>query len=716
MKFKKIVTLCGCVSIVGSVWMPMTAGAGSMETETVLHQEIQTEEAVSEAVTESHTENVPETVPEGTEAAETPETKEEETSSSEKESENGADAGENDSEQETESGNETETGNETEPGRESEPESGTEGTSESITEKSTELPTEQTTEQPMEQPTELPAESESGTERGTESESGADTEKEMPAERETDRSTEKENVKETEKKKAEPDTETVPSYGYGYEASSDYFWDPSWYISPDFRFTQVDKKCAIVESDQEQESVYDSASTEGKIVGHIPYFGLVFVLEEGTEWSYIESGTVRGFIRTEALKSGEYAERMMQSLGEYNFKAGISEVAAYENKAFTHTHTTTKEVIATKQYGVALFPCEIHEYPENTSRAIGKAISGNVMYILEVAENGWYYVESGDVRGFADPKLIASGEQAEGYVKKRQKEDTELQLVKELVDPLENQSLYYSLKSVHVAGSTIGTDIAETAMGFVGKLRYVWGGNSLVYGADCSGFVQAVFDSYGVVLPRTAQAQGINGNEVVSLKEAKAGDVVYYASGPHVGIYVGNGMVVQCAGDEGNTAANPGKGATLSAVDYMPVTAIRRYLIETQDTTGEDGNRLDLTVYSQEQMELIWAIVAQEDNGSYEGALAVISSAMNRTESAIWGYEGGNALSQLMAPGQFCYSMDDYWKSRLNGNVPGYVKAAVNDCLKKGIRNHTYTCFRSRPGEQTGNGAVQIGGNWYFGA
>ena len=113
-------------------------------------------------------------------------------------------------------------------------------------------------------------------------------------------------------------------------------------------------------------------------------------------------------------------------------------------------------------------------------------------------------------------------------------------------------------------------------------------------------------------------------------------------------------------------------------------------------------------------MELIWAIVAQEDNGSYAGALAVISTAMNRVESPKWSYEGSNALAQLKAPGQFCYSNDNYWRARLGGNVPQYVKQAVYDCLKKGVRNHTHTSFRSHYGSNT-PGAVQIGGgNWYF--
>ena len=114
-------------------------------------------------------------------------------------------------------------------------------------------------------------------------------------------------------------------------------------------------------------------------------------------------------------------------------------------------------------------------------------------------------------------------------------------------------------------------------------------------------------------------------------------------------------------------------------------------------------------------LQLIWAIVAQEDNGSYEGALAVISSAMNRTESPTWSYLGNTAMKQLCAPGQYCYSNDHYWEARLGGNVPEYVKQAVNDCLKKGIRNHSFTSFRSTKGKTTGPNAVQIGGNWFFG-
>ena len=88
---------------------------------------------------------------------------------------------------------------------------------------------------------------------------------------------------------------------------------------------------------------------------------------------------------------------------------------------------------------------------------------------------------------------------------------------------------------------------------------------------------------------------------------------------------------------------------------------------------------------------------------------------MNRTESPNWRSLGSTAMQQLTAPGQFCYSMDHYWEARLGGNVPAYVKQAVNDCLEKGIRNHSFTSFRSTEGKVTGPDAVQIGGNWFFG-
>jgi len=132
---------------------------------------------------------------------------------------------------------------------------------------------------------------------------------------------------------------------------------------------------------------------------------------------------------------------------------------------------------------------------------------------------------------------------------------------------------------------------------------------------------------------------------------------------------------------------------------------------------GEGGYNVDGTTYTDEQMNIIYACVMQEDGGSYEGALAVISCVMNRVDSPAWSYCGNNAYEQLTSPSQFCYSIDTNWHRYLNGNVAAHVKQAVDDCLIRGIRNHNYTCFRSTQGNATGlNGEYipDVGGNYYF--
>ena len=113
--------------------------------------------------------------------------------------------------------------------------------------------------------------------------------------------------------------------------------------------------------------------------------------------------------------------------------------------------------------------------------------------------------------------------------------------------------------------------------------------------------------------------------------------------------------------------------------------------------------------YSAEEFDLLCAITAQECSSSYEGALAVITTACNRAESSKWGSKGSDPLSQYKAPGQFCYSIDSHWKKRLNGNYSSVVAQAVSDALN-GKRNHNYLSFRAA-GHASGE---YIGGNVYF--
>lgn len=113
--------------------------------------------------------------------------------------------------------------------------------------------------------------------------------------------------------------------------------------------------------------------------------------------------------------------------------------------------------------------------------------------------------------------------------------------------------------------SSNGQAVVDYARQFLGN-PYVYGGNSLTNGTDCSGFVKGVYAAFGINLPRTSAEQRSVGY-AVSLSEIQPGDIVCYSG--HVGIYAGNNTLIH--------ASNEKTGITLtSPVTYRNVLAVRR--------------------------------------------------------------------------------------------------------------------------------------------
>lgn len=120
-------------------------------------------------------------------------------------------------------------------------------------------------------------------------------------------------------------------------------------------------------------------------------------------------------------------------------------------------------------------------------------------------------------------------------------------------------------------GSGDGSAIASYGLQFVGN-PYVWGGTSLTHGTDCSGFTKSVFAKFGISLPRTSREQSRVGKKI-SASNAKAGDLIFYASGGrvnHVALCIGGGRIVH--------ASNPRTGITTSNMYYRTPYCARRVL------------------------------------------------------------------------------------------------------------------------------------------
>ncbi|MGY6025604.1 NlpC/P60 family protein [Streptomyces spinosirectus] len=99
--------------------------------------------------------------------------------------------------------------------------------------------------------------------------------------------------------------------------------------------------------------------------------------------------------------------------------------------------------------------------------------------------------------------------------------------------------------STSTSDSTYATKAAKTlafARAQIGK-PYVWGATG-PGSYDCSGLTQAAWKAAGVSLPRTTYDQ-VNAGTTVSLTDARPGDLIFfYDDISHVGIYIGNGMMI----------------------------------------------------------------------------------------------------------------------------------------------------------------------------
>ena len=116
------------------------------------------------------------------------------------------------------------------------------------------------------------------------------------------------------------------------------------------------------------------------------------------------------------------------------------------------------------------------------------------------------------------------------------------------------------------ATNVSGTEVVNYASKYVGN-PYVYGGNSLTEGTDCSGFVNLVYAHFGISVPRDSYSLRSAG-KTVSYENAKAGDIICYAG--HVAIYMGNGKIVH--------ASTPSTGIKYGTATYRTILSVRRVL------------------------------------------------------------------------------------------------------------------------------------------
>ena len=220
----------------------------------------------------------------------------------------------------------------------------------------------------------------------------------------------------------------------------------------------------------------------------------------------------------------------------------------------------------------------VRSEPTKESEYVGKLYPGYAAKITgPVGE--WTAVESGDVTGYVKTEYILTGaeaqtyaenlvteaqqegkEEAEAFTYAVSRKSEEAQMTQEVQENVQQTET----TEVSAQPASNGQAIVDYACQFIGN-PYVWGGTSLTDGADCSGFVQSVFAHFGISLPRTTYDQIYAGVEV-SYDQAMPGDLICYDG--HIGIYIGNGQIVN--------AQNPEQGIGISPASYTTILSVRR--------------------------------------------------------------------------------------------------------------------------------------------
>ena len=255
-------------------------------------------------------------------------------------------------------------------------------------------------------------------------------------------------------------------------------------------------------------NVRETPGTDATLVGKMPNHAACEVLGVDGEWTQIQSGEVTGYVKTEYLVTGNEAAALAEQVKE-----------------------TVAKVTTTTLY--------VREEPNTDCSIVTSMPMGEELEVVEQLD-GWVKVSIDSDEGYVSSDYVSIA--------------TELPKAQTMTEVRYGQGV-----------SDVRVSLVSYATQFVGN-PYVWGGNSLTNGVDCSGFVHLVYAHFGISTPRYSQAFKSVG-QPVSYQNIQAGDVVVYPG--HVAIYIGNGNIVEAQSTRaGITNSRP--------VNCHTITAIRR--------------------------------------------------------------------------------------------------------------------------------------------
>lgn len=342
-----------------------------------------------------------------------------------------------------------------------------------------------------------------------------------------------------------------------------------------------------------------SSSIVGKIYNNCAATILATVDGEGGTWYQIQSGSVKGYIKSEYFITGAEAEKIAKNVGTVYVTVSADGLNLREqpnmNSAVLTTLSKDSEYLEVKEDGdfieiqvdeslsgyvhkdyvtqrvefkQAVSVEEEKQKAEEATR-IKKEADDAIAKVEELKKESGQSTENKDTPSTSIGMIAQNPNVDNGTTKEQTNQRSQgstSQNTGNTAGPGSNSSNGSSTSTGSSTGtsgsyqstqngpgsavydSAVRTAIVAYAKQFLGN-PYVYGGTSLTNGADCSGFTMRIFEHFGVSTGRTSRDQASNGKQI-SLSEIQPGDLLFYASGKtinHVALYIGNGKIIHAS-------------------------------------------------------------------------------------------------------------------------------------------------------------------------
>ena len=346
-------------------------------------------------------------------------------------------------------------------------------------------------------------------------------------------------------------------------------------------------------------NIRSEANTTSEVVGKIYNNSAATILDtvdgEGGKWYKIKSGSVEGYMKAEYFVTGEDAEKIAKKVGTVLGKT-------------TATTLRLREQPSTASRTLSLLACG-EEYIVEEEGIVNDKGEEFVKIIIDEAEDGSAglegYVSSKYVDVRVEFKEAISIEEEKAELERQAQLKREAEEARKKLEEEQRRKEEEAAKKTSTAATKKTTAAATTtkapsttkapttstsapsedttllrnaivayAKQFVGG-KYVWGGNDLNTGVDCSGFVQQVYKNFGISLPRTSRSQAVSSaGTAISAGDLLPGDLVFFADSAgvvnHVAMYIGGGQIVH--------AASTRLGIIISSLNYRSACKYMRFI------------------------------------------------------------------------------------------------------------------------------------------